>query len=80
VFNVLKIYIAIPGYLASIASPSNIVFEISTGFPDTQNPTREEALQHWFPASEELVEPLLNLEREWEAPILDNVCSSTLYA
>jgi hypothetical protein len=70
--------LAIPAYLASIASTSDLVSQISAAFPNTPNPAREEALSSWFEISGEEVVPLSNLQRAWEAPILEKISTSLI--
>jgi hypothetical protein len=50
----------------------------TAAFPNTPNPAREEALSSWFEISGEVVEPLSNLQRAWEAPILEKISTSLI--
>ena len=70
--------LAIPAFLASTSSTSELVSAILAKLPFVQDSVRAEAVVIWSNLSGESIEPTSNLQRIWELPILEKQTSLLL--
>jgi hypothetical protein len=68
--------LSIPAFLASIACTKDLVSSITGSSTGITDPDYDAALETWFILAESAQVPDSNIQRDWEAPILDKLTLS----